>query len=129
MLKKCPYCRASIIEDSKIAYCPYCGSELPKESTDKEQNYSILKADPKKVEVKHYTDETNKKTFSSAYKDYSTNRAYMNMFICPIIAVIVALVSIIGAFYNIRMLFGLILSAVFVLVGFINYVYYKSSSN
>ena len=58
-----------------------------------------------------------------AYIEYLADRAYVDSFILPIFGAIIAVVSVIGAFFNIYFLFGLILSAIFFLLGFLNWKY------
>lgn len=71
----------------------------------------------------------NRKSFSDAYHDYSVNRAYLNIYVCLVVGILFAIGSIIGAFYEIRFLFGLIFALLFFIVSGINYLYYRSNED
>lgn len=127
MSKNCPYCKADLGEEVNYLVCPYCGEELPKNSN--ENIYiSLLKADntiKPNDSIKKGKPIRRRKDFMDAYIDYIANRAYVNSFMCPIFGAIIAVASVILAFVTIYFLFGLIFSAIFFLLGFINWKYYE----
>ena len=125
MSKNCPYCKADLQEEINYLVCPYCGEELPKNSNE---NIDIgsLKADntiKPNDSIKKGKPIRRRKSFMDAYIEYLADRAYVDSFILPIFGAIIAVVSVIGAFFNIYFLFGLILSAIFFLLGFLNWKY------
>ena len=127
MLSKCPYCKATFEEGEKHLICPYCGEELPKNSSEK-VDCSTFKPDAKKTNIKPRR--KKEKSFLKVYINYSKNRAYLNMFVCPIIGIIIAIFSIIGfVLYGAYALFILIFSVLLFLVGIINWLYYKHHSD
>lgn len=125
MLKNCPYCKADLQEEINYLVCPYCGEELPKNSNEN-IDISSLKADntvKSNNSIKKGKPIRRRKSFMDAYIEYLADRAYFDSFILPIFGAIIAVVSVIGAFFNIYFLFGLILSAIFFLLGFLNWKY------
>ena len=127
MSKNCPYCKADLQEEVNYLVCPYCGEELPKDSNEN-IDISSLKADntiKPNDSIKKGKPIRRRKDFMDAYTDYLANRAYVNSFICPIFGAIIAVASVILVFVTIYFLFGLILSAIFFLLGFINWKYYE----
>ena len=131
MSKNCPYCKADLQEEVHYLVCPYCGEELPKDSNEK-IDISLLKADntiKPNDSIKKGKPIRRRKDFMDAYIDYLANRAYINSFMCPIFGAIIAVASVILAFVTIYFLFGLILSAIFFLLGFINWKYFEHLTN
>ena len=129
MSKNCPYCKADLQEEVHYLVCPYCGEELPKNSNEN-IDISLLKADntikPNNSIKKGKPNRRRKSDFLDAITDYEVDRAYFNSFMCSIFGAIIAVVSVILAFVHIYFLiFGLILSAITFLIGFINWKYYK----
>ena len=125
MSKNCPYCKADLQEEVNYLVCPYCGEELPKNSNEN-IDISSLKADntiKTNNSIKKGKPIRRRKSFMDAYIEYLADRAYVDSFLCPIFGAIIAVVSVIGAFFNIYFLFGLILSAIFFLLGFLNWKY------
>ena len=128
MSKNCPYCKADLQEEVNYLVCPYCGEELPKNSNEN-IDISLLKTDntikPNNTIKKGKPNRRRKSDFLDAITDYQVDRAYFNSFMCPIFGAIIAVVSVILAFVHIYFLFGLILSAITFLIGFISWKYYK----
>ena len=126
-VKNCPYCKADLQEGINYLVCPYCGEELPKNSNEN-IDISSLKVDntiKTNNSIKKGKPIRRRKSFMDAYIEYLADRAYVDSFICPIFGAIIAVASVILVFVTIYFLFGLILSAIFFLLGFINWKYYE----
>ena len=123
MSKKCPYCGCSIEDD--LIICPYCDNELPKTNNKSEE----LNIEDVKIINKEESIKTKKKKggFIRAYIDFEKKRARYNAYVLPVSAIILMIMSIIGAFViHPLCLIGLLLSGLLFLIAFICLKFYES---
>ena len=107
MGKMCPSCGNCLDDVKHDAFCPFCKSKLPKDLTHTK-----------------YEGEFRDKLWQSR-SDYHKARARYNLYVLPVLIVITLIVSIVGAFFHIEFLFGLIVAAIEGAVLLFEWLYFK----
>ena len=129
MFKKCPYCERVYDVEKEAFVCPYCATNYPKENIKQRSSNNNVNTN-----VNYGNNQESKKKtgtgFRAAFLDYQRARAHYIMYYCPILGIVFAIISVVGAILvSPYMLFCLILSGIFFLLAFANYVFYKNTSN
>ncbi len=133
MSKICPKCGASIPENSK--YCPVCYERFTNPVDDAKTRESKGLVCPHCGREIKYLDSTHcphcdykivierPRGLLEKYTEYEKAKASINAIILPILATVMLLVSIVGMFFNLEFLAGVLVAIFMYLVGLICYLY------